>query len=98
MMTGALAFLILQVVAFILTLCWWYPILPNEDPFGLYESARIGRFVVRTLATIAYMAVLGIYARELHLETRESLRLRSGAGETDRERGMSSRKSPYYFQ
>ncbi|XP_021960151.1 uncharacterized protein LOC110856018 [Folsomia candida] len=61
-------FLILQIIAFITTWCWWYPIPPLEDPFGLLESSRIGRFVVRTFATIGYMIVLAFYVRHLRIK------------------------------
>lgn len=68
MIGGAGSFLILQIVAFITTLCWWYPIPLHEDPFGLLESARVGRFVVRTFATLGYMTVILLYVRRLKIQ------------------------------
>ncbi|CAL8127195.1 unnamed protein product [Orchesella dallaii] len=58
---AAIAFLVLQIVAFILALIWWYPIPPDQDQFGLLESARISRFVVRCISTLVYILVLGTY-------------------------------------
>lgn len=66
MMGGAAAaFLVIQVIAFILALMWWYPIPPAYDTFGLMESARIGRFVVRCISTLVYMLLLGAYVRDI---------------------------------
>lgn len=62
---AAVAFLVVQVIAFILALVWWYPIPPIYDTFGLLESARIGRFVVRCISTLIYMLLLGAFIRDI---------------------------------
>jgi len=62
---AAAAFLVIQVIAFILALTWWYPIPPVYDTFGLMESARIGRFVIRCISTLVYMLLLGAYMRDI---------------------------------
>jgi len=95
---GGFTFLILQGVAFVSCLCWWWPIPYTEDPFGLYEAARISRFVIRALATIAYMALLGMYARTLIVRERNSAsRAHFHKSEEKELKLPSHRKSPYYF-
>lgn len=62
---GAAGFLVIQVIAFVLALMWWFPIPPEYDTFGLMESARIGRFVVRCISTLIYMLLIGAYVRDI---------------------------------
>jgi len=50
---GRFTFSTLKGVALFLGLPWLRPIPTREDPFGIYETARIGLLVFRVLATIA---------------------------------------------
>lgn len=41
-----------------------------EDPFGILEYARIGRFVWRTLGTIAFGIILVAFGKRIKKERR----------------------------
>jgi len=94
---GGFTFLILQGVAFVSCLCWWWPIPYTQDPFGLYETARIGRFVIRALMTIAYIALLGMYARTLIVRERNSASRAVFHKSEEKELKLPSHQKPSYY-
>jgi len=64
-------YILVQFIAFIVSLVWWYPIPRAWDELGLLEAARIGRFVLRVVGTLVYIGVMAAYARKVHQEDKD---------------------------